>query len=329
MLRSYYKAALVFGILVILIPPLVPSIFAHKDSGKNWVNDWVKVEITNKGKKMDAVEIIFKDIKNEKHNHWSDTYHEVFGTIKKNQTKIVNLPSHAQVGKEPECTPAANFELKFTLMFKADDKYYNTKFATIKLGDTPVTGTLKTTKQNGNALFDYKITREENVLNDCTKKLDDSKLKNPDKKSTAQDFKQTDLKLKDSVFKIDTSLTNAKITKTAVDPKSKSLTLSLGGNMTKDERLIITLPREVIDSTKSGKDVTFAVTVNKKTITPLEIDTTKTSRTLVVPLEAGAKEVSVVGTTIVPEFPLGFMAVMVTVITLTILVTRFKNHLKF
>ncbi len=113
----------------------------------------------------------------------------------------------------------------------------------------------------------------------------------------------------DHTWDVKASLSNGSIQKIEVDKDFTSIVLTVS-TTDKDGTLTITLPRDLIDAkTADGKDDKFTVLVDGDETTATETGTTSTDRTLTVPVKAGATEVEIIGTQVIPEF--GILAALV------------------
>jgi hypothetical protein len=86
----------------------------------------------------------------------------------------------------------------------------------------------------------------------------------------------------------------------------------------------LVLPRELIDAKTDGDDDQFIVLVDDDESDYFEKPSTDTERDIVIQLPAGAEEIEIVGTQVVPEFPVAVMAVMSILVGATIAVRRFN-----
>jgi hypothetical protein len=136
------------------------------------------------------------------------------------------------------------------------------------------------------------------------------------------------VKYQDSSFDVMTSLTNGSVKGVEVDPEVIGIILTLETSATDDGELMITLPRALIDSNLNGADDDFVVIVNGNQTDYQEQSTTATERTLTIPIIAGTEEVEIIGTWIVPEFPIAVIAVMSIIMAMAIAVSRVMNPLR-
>lgn len=120
-----------------------------------------------------------------------------------------------------------------------------------------------------------------------------------------------------------TTMTNGGVKSVAVDPESSSLLITLEASTTMPGNLTITLPRELIDSTANGDDKGFVVKVDNDKADFKELKkTTETERKLRIEIPPGTNEVEIIGSQVVPEFPLGLAAILAALVSAIVLVTR-------
>jgi predicted secreted protein with PEFG-CTERM motif len=103
------------------------------------------------------------------------------------------------------------------------------------------------------------------------------------------------------------------------DPEALSITVELtdadGGE------IVLTLPRDVIDSTIDGVDEIFFVLVDGYEAQYTEV-TTDTHRTLTIPFSAESESIEIIGTFVIPEFGVIAMMILVVAIISVVAVTR-------
>ena len=118
----------------------------------------------------------------------------------------------------------------------------------------------------------------------------------------------TSIKVTGSDLMVNYKITGGKLLSITPDVNSKSLIIAI--NATQDGSLTITLPRSVIDAKKGDKDDSFIVLVDGEEASVYEeTETTDTDRTLYIEFPAGAEQIEIIGTFVIPEF--GAIAVMI------------------
>ena len=101
-------------------------------------------------------------------------------------------------------------------------------------------------------------------------------------------------------------ITGGKLLGIVPDFDANSLIVSI--QATEDGTLTLTIPRSVLDATINGEDDAFFVLVDGEEV-EFEETTTSTDRTLTIAFPAGAEEIEIIGTFVVPEF--GTIAAMI------------------
>jgi len=105
----------------------------------------------------------------------------------------------------------------------------------------------------------------------------------------------------------------------AVNKNTNSLDFQLQGMV--DGQLFVQMPRTLIDAKQSdGSDKTFSVILDNNNAQFTETKT-DTYRTLVVSFPANANHISIIGTTVVPEFPIALIALVIGLVP-TIFISR-------
>lgn len=131
-----------------------------------------------------------------------------------------------------------------------------------------------------------------------------------------------------NVFNVKASLSNGSVQSIEVDPDFTSIIVFVRTSATDDGELEITLPRDLIDARINGDDDDFIVLVDGDEADFEETDTTATSRTLVIPVPAGAEEVEIIGTFVVPEFGILAALALAVAVGAIIAVSRKNQILK-
>jgi predicted secreted protein with PEFG-CTERM motif len=101
-------------------------------------------------------------------------------------------------------------------------------------------------------------------------------------------------------------ITGGKLVGISPDVESNSLIISI--DATSDGSLTLTIPRSVLDATINGGDDDFFVLIDGEEV-DFEETTSSTDRTLTIAFPAGAEEIEIIGTFVVPEF--GTIAAMI------------------
>jgi len=101
-------------------------------------------------------------------------------------------------------------------------------------------------------------------------------------------------------------ITNGKIINIIPDMDAKSLLIYI--ETTDNGSITLTIPRSVLDATINGEDDEFFVLVDGEEVDFEEI-TTSTDRTLTIEFLAGAEQIEIIGTFVIPEF--GTIAAMI------------------
>ena len=101
-------------------------------------------------------------------------------------------------------------------------------------------------------------------------------------------------------------ITGGKLLGVSPDVEANSLIISI--DATDEGSLTLTIPRSVLDATINGGDDDFFVLIDGEEVDFDEI-TSSTDRTLTIAFPAGAEEIEIIGTFVVPEF--GTIAAMI------------------
>ncbi len=102
------------------------------------------------------------------------------------------------------------------------------------------------------------------------------------------------------------NITGGKLVSVMPDVDANSLIVTI--EATNDGSITLTIPRTVMDATINGEDDEFFVLVDGEEV-DFEETTTSSDRTLTIQFPAGAEEIEIIGTFVVPEF--GTIAVMI------------------
>ncbi len=107
------------------------------------------------------------------------------------------------------------------------------------------------------------------------------------------------------------------------DVDAKSLIISI--DATEDGTLTLTIPRSVLDATINGEDDDFFVLIDGEEV-DYDETTSSTDRILTIAFPAGAEEIEIIGTFVVPEF--GTIAAMILAVAIiSIIVISAKSRL--
>lgn len=128
----------------------------------------------------------------------------------------------------------------------------------------------------------------------------------------------------DKSFQVPISMTSGSVQSITVDPDFKSIVLQLDDA---SGDFLITLPRSLIDSKNDGVDNDFIVTIDNNEVMPVEIKTTDTQREIKIVIPPNSRSVEIVGTSIVPEFPLALLVLAASIMAILLTTkTRFGPH---
>lgn len=125
-------------------------------------------------------------------------------------------------------------------------------------------------------------------------------------------------------YSINYTITGATVNDMLVNTHETSLVILL--NSTKDGRLIIDLPRTLIDAKNGASDDQFIVLVDD-TYTDFHENKTSTDRTLSIAFTNGTERIEIIGTRVLPEFgslPVFILAVSILSIIAISSKTKFK-----
>ncbi len=118
-------------------------------------------------------------------------------------------------------------------------------------------------------------------------------------------------------------ITGGKLLSVMPDVDANSLIISI--DATNDGSLKLTIPRSVMDATINGEDDDFFVLIDGEEVEFTET-TTSTDRTLTIAFPAGAEEIEIIGTFVVPEF--GTIAAMILAVAIiSIIAVSAKSRL--
>jgi len=127
-----------------------------------------------------------------------------------------------------------------------------------------------------------------------------------------------DLIIDENSFELKYEL-NGDVIAMALDQELTSLLIGI--DKTNDSAFIIELPNEMIRS----EDNAFAVLVNGLEV-DYEIVSDNDSLTLEFFVPSGTEEIEIIGTYVIPEFPLGFVLIFGAIMTVVCLMTRHSGR---
>ena len=120
-------------------------------------------------------------------------------------------------------------------------------------------------------------------------------------------------------------LSNIIVEEIEVDSNFTSIIISVQTDEAEDGELMLTLPRDLIDSKLNGDDDEFIIIVDGQEADYQELSTNDKERELTIPVFAGAEEIEIIGTQVVPEFPIAVMAIMGLIVATTVVMSRFNK----
>ena len=124
-------------------------------------------------------------------------------------------------------------------------------------------------------------------------------------------------------FMVAYEITGGKLISITPDVDANSLIIAI--DATNDGQLTITLPRELIDAKIGDEDDDFFVLVDGEEV-DFDETMTSTDRTLVISFPAGAEEIEIIGTHVVPEFGT-IAALILAVAIISIIAVSAKSRL--
>ena len=127
----------------------------------------------------------------------------------------------------------------------------------------------------------------------------------------------------DNIFHVLTFLPNGVVNSIDVNEDLKSIVLDIK-NLGGEGQLFATLPRPLIDSIEEGIDTEFIVTVDGEQVEHQEHFTTNSERELVIPISDDSKQVIIMGTQVIPEFPISSIAVIGLATIMSLIISKLK-----
>ena len=119
-------------------------------------------------------------------------------------------------------------------------------------------------------------------------------------------------------------ITNGKVLGIIPDTSAKSITIRV--EPTGNGTLLITLPRSLIDAKNNDQDSQFIVQNDGISTSFNETRTDTTSRTIVIPFGLDVKQITIIGTQIVPEF--GPVALSILTIAMLSIIFYFRTNIQ-
>ena len=119
-------------------------------------------------------------------------------------------------------------------------------------------------------------------------------------------------------------ITNGKVLGIIPDTSSKSITIRV--EPTGNGTILITLPRSLMDAKNNAQDSQFIVQNNGVPTSFNETRADTTSRTLAIPFGLDVKQITIIGTQIVPEF--GPVALLILTIAMLSIIFYFRTNIQ-
>jgi hypothetical protein len=137
------------------------------------------------------------------------------------------------------------------------------------------------------------------------------------------------VRYEDVSFNVSAHLSNGNIKSITVDEDFSSILIDVEtGNQDAGE-LVISLPRALIDAKNESADDKFIVVAGNNEVDYEETTNSESERELMIAVPPGTTRIEIVGTQVVPEFPLPVAGVMVAIIGITIILARLhKNEMR-
>jgi hypothetical protein len=122
------------------------------------------------------------------------------------------------------------------------------------------------------------------------------------------------------------SLSNVQVVRYSVDPVSKSLSAILT-NVKEDASITLTLDRKMIDAKSNGNDIDFVIMLDTKIpATFSELSTNETHRMIKIQIPENTQTLDIVGTQVLPEFPLNILSIMTIGLLGTLIIYRLRSN---
>lgn len=125
-------------------------------------------------------------------------------------------------------------------------------------------------------------------------------------------------------YKISSVIDGGQVLSITADPDAASLIFDIA--TTRNGEITMTLPRDLIDSKIGSEDDIFFVLVEGEEVSFSETKT-PTHRYVTVPFVHGAEQIEIIGTSVVPEFPLAIIVLSLSIM-LIILMPKLTRNFK-
>jgi predicted secreted protein with PEFG-CTERM motif len=125
------------------------------------------------------------------------------------------------------------------------------------------------------------------------------------------------LEIDENLFEINYSI-EGNVIAMAIDKELTSLLVGLE-NVQNDSLFYIQIPHDLLRAEKNE----FIVLVNGFE-TDYSISTTDLDSKLTIPIPSYTEEIEIIGTYVIPEFPFGSLMILVSMITMTIIISKFR-----
>lgn len=132
-----------------------------------------------------------------------------------------------------------------------------------------------------------------------------------------------EVKYGDKTFQVKVWLDDGRVTDITVDPEFTRIILTIEPIARAGGFMEVVLPRELIDAKTDGSDDVFFIFGDGDQGDYVEKVSTETERDIVIQLITDAKEIEIVGTKVVPEFPITVMVVMSAMLGIAVAIGRF------
>jgi len=187
----------------------------------------------------------------------------------------------------------------------------NGNIVTVKQLDINADKTFSTNITAGGALWKSAGTYTVKVLYGTQQRVAQTTFEFGGSSGTSVGSSSQTIDVSGTKFKVGYTITGGKLLSITPDVDSKSLVIAI--DATSDGTLTITLPRALIDAKIGNNDDAFFVLVDGEEV---DFDETKTDndRTLTIQFPAGAEEIEIIGTFVIPEF--GSIAALILVIAI-------------